>query len=286
MAVITTPDPLAAGPYGGAATAPEAPVSAVSWPAVFAGAFVATAFTIMLLSLGSGLGLASVSPFTANPSATTFTVLAAIWLIIVQWVSSALGGYITGRLRTRWVAVHTREVFFRDTANGLLSWAVASVFLVGIVASSASSLLGTGTHAVASVAAGAAQNPAASPSAYMLDTLFRPTNPGGAQATAADKAEAATILAQGAAGPVSQPDQAYLAQLVAARTGVAQSDAQARVTTAIAQEQAAVAKAKQVANAARKAASGFALYTFASMLIGAFIAAVSGALGGRLRDTR
>ena len=278
MAVITTPGPLAAGQYGSAETAPEAPLSAVSWPAVFAGAFIATAFTIMLLSLGSGLGLASVSPFTGNPSATTFTVLAAIWLIIVQWVSSALGGYMTGRLRTRWVSVHTREVFFRDTANGLLSWAVASVFIVGIVASSASSLLGTGTHAAASAANSTA------PSAYMLDTLFRPANPGGTQATAQDRSEASGILAQGVTGTVDQTDQTYLAQLVAARTGITLADAQGRVTNAVAQEQVAVVKAKQAANAARKAASGFALYTFASMIIGAFIAAVSGAIGGRLRD--
>ena len=278
MAVITTPDPLGAGPYASAGTAPEARLSAVSWPAIFAGAFVATAATIMLLALGSGFGLASVSPFTSNPSATTFTVLAAVWLIIVQWVSSALGGYLTGRLRTRWTAVHTHEVFFRDTANGLLSWAVASVFLVGLAISGASSLLGTGTH----VATTAATN--TQPSAYMLNTLFRPSTPGGTQATAQDRSEASEILAQGVTGTVNQSDQTYLAQLVAARTGVTLADAQGRVTNAEAQEQEAVAKAKQAANAARKAASGFALYTFASMLIGAFIAAVSGAMGGRLRD--
>jgi hypothetical protein len=278
MAVITSPDPLAAGPYSGTTAAPEAPLSSVSWPAIFAGAFIATAATIMLLALGSGLGLASVSPFTANPSAATFTVLAAIWLIIVQWVSSALGGYLTGRLRTRWAAVHTREVFFRDTANGLLSWAVASVFLVGLAVSGASSLLGTGTHIATSVAT------STTPSGYMLDTLFRPSTPGGTQATAQDRSEASEILAQGVTGSVDQTDQTYLAQLVAARTGVTLADAQARVTNATAQEQVAVAKAKQAANAARHAASGFALYTFASMLIGAFIAAVSGAIGGRLRD--
>jgi hypothetical protein len=284
MAVISTPDPIAVGPYGGPGSNREIPTSAVSWPAVFAGAFVATAVTIMLLAFGSGLGLASVSPFTSNPSATTFTVFAAIWLIIVQWVASALGGYMTGRLRTRWVSIHTHEVFFRDTANGLLSWAVASVFIVGLVVSGASSLLGTGTHAAATVAMGAAQSPSGGPSGYMLDTLFRPANPGRTQATTEDKAEAGRILAQGVTGTVSQPDQTYLAQLVAARTGVTQADAQTRVNTVIAQEQAAVQKAKQAANAARKAASGLALYTFLSMLIGAFIAAVSGAIGGRLRD--
>lgn len=285
MTAISTPDPLAVGPYDAQGSAREAPTSAVSWPAVFAGAFVATAVTIMLVALGSGLGLASASPFTSNPPATTFTVLAAIWLIIVQWVASALGGYLTGRLRTRWVSIHTHEVFFRDTANGLLSWAVASVFIVGLVLSGSSSLLGAGSRATALVAAGAAQNPSGIPSGYMLDTLFRPTTPGAAgQATTDDKAEAGRILTKGMTGTVDQADQTYLAQLVAARTGVTQADAQTRVNNAIAQEQAAVQKAKQALNAARKAASGVALYTFFSMLIGAFIAAVSGAVGGRLRD--
>ena len=257
----------------------------MSWPAVFAGAFVASAVTIMLAALGSGIGLAAVSPFTSNPSLTTFTVLGAIWLILVQWIASALGGYMTGRLRTRWTAVHTREVFFRDTANGLLSWAVTAVFIVGLLISGASSLLGTGTRAAATVAMGAAESPSDLPSGYMLDTLFRPTTPGaGGQATASDRAEAGRILAQGVTGSVDQSDQTYLAQLVAARTGVTQADAQTLVNTVIAQEQAVVQKAKQAANAARKAASGLALYTFFSMLVGAFIAAVSGAIGGRLRD--
>lgn len=284
MAIISPSEP--AGVYGRDGTAPEASRSAVSWPAVFAGAFVATAATIMLLALGSGLGLAWVSPFTsANPSVATFTVFAAIWLIIVQWVAAALGGYLTGRLRTRWAAVHTREVFFRDTANGLLSWAVAAVLVVGVGLSGASSILGTGTRAAASVAAGASQGTGNAPSGYMLDTLFRATTPGaGGQATAGDKAEAAEILAQAATGPMNDADHTYLAELVAARTGVTRADATTRVDTAISQEQAAVQKAKQVANAARKAASGFAVYTFFSMLVGAFIAAVSGALGGRLRD--
>ena len=197
----------------------------------------------------------------------------------MQWVASALGGYLTGRLRIRWASIHTHEVFFRDTANGLLSWAVASVCIVGLLVSGSSSLLGTGTHAAGSAAGSTA------PSGYMLDTLFRPANPGGGtQATAQDRTEAGEILAQGVTGTVNQSDQTYLAQVVAARTGVNQADAQARVNTAVANEQATVQKSKQAVNAARKAASGLALYTFFSMLIGAFIAAVSGAIGGRLRD--
>ena len=67
------------------------------------GALAAVAITVLLLALGSGIGLSSVSPWSAlSPSATTFTLLAAVWLIVVQWLLSALGGYISGRLRTKW----------------------------------------------------------------------------------------------------------------------------------------------------------------------------------------
>src|SRR5271170_1333459 len=97
----------------------EAATSGIAWPAILGGAFAAAALALILVALGSGFGLASVSPWpNSAASATTFTIIAAIWLIIVQWVSAALGGYLTGRLRTKWVGVHTHEIFFRDTANG------------------------------------------------------------------------------------------------------------------------------------------------------------------------
>src|SRR4029077_17235193 len=96
-------------------------VSGVSWAAVFAGAFVAAAFSLALVALGAGIGLVSVSPWPrTNPSVTTFTVLAAAWFIAVQLFASGVGGYIAGRLRGGWARVHTDEVFFRDTAHGLL----------------------------------------------------------------------------------------------------------------------------------------------------------------------
>src|SRR5665213_4288041 len=97
----------------------ETATSGVAWPAIIGGAFAAVALSLILVALGSGFGLASVSPwFNAGASVTTFTVMTAVWLIVTQWLASALGGYLTGRLRTKWVGLHTREVFFRDTANG------------------------------------------------------------------------------------------------------------------------------------------------------------------------
>src|ERR1700748_259312 len=111
-------------------------ISAVSWAAIIGGGVGAVAITLLLVALGSGIGLSSVSPWSsANPNATTFTLLAAVWLIIVQWVSSATGGYLAGRLRTKWTGLHTDEVFFRDTAHGFLAWALASVLIAAIVTS-------------------------------------------------------------------------------------------------------------------------------------------------------
>jgi hypothetical protein len=55
------------------------------------------------------------------------------------------------------------------------------------------------------------------------------------------------------------------------------ADAQQRVNDFI-------AKATDAAEAARKAAALSSLYLALSLLVGAFIASVSAALGGRLRD--
>src|ERR1700731_4157175 len=113
----------------------ESAVSAVSWPAIVAGAFVAAASSLVLAALGSGFGLASVSPWpNSGVSATTFTVMTAIWLVVVQWLASGLGGYVAGRLRTKWANTHTHEVFFRDTAHGFITRAVATIMVAGFVA--------------------------------------------------------------------------------------------------------------------------------------------------------
>src|SRR6478609_884107 len=131
--------------------------SAVSWAAVIAGGVAAIAITLLLVALGTGIGLSSVSPWSSsNPSATTFTLLAAIWLIIVQWLSSGLGGYLAGRLRTKWVGLHTDEVFFRDTAHGFLAWALASIIVAAFATSSVSSAVSSAGRAISSVAGSAA----------------------------------------------------------------------------------------------------------------------------------
>ena len=104
----------------------------LSWAAIWAGAATAVAISLMLLAIGAGFGLAPVSPWPgAGPKITTFAIGAGIWLIVMQWISSAAGGYIAGRMRTRWHSLHSHEVFFRDTAQGLIMWSVATIVVAG-----------------------------------------------------------------------------------------------------------------------------------------------------------
>jgi hypothetical protein len=267
--------------------------SAVSWAAIIGGALAAVAITLLLVALGSGIGLSSVSPWTAlNPSATTFTLLAAVWFIIVQWLSSALGGYISGRLRTKWAGLHTDEVFFRDTVHGFLAWALASVLVVAFATSSISSAVSSAGRAISNVAGSAAStatqaatNQSSGTDGYFLDTLFRKDQPDANAPPQEVRAEASRVLARSIAnGNLDPGDRSYLAKLIAARTGISQQEAEKRIDDTMAQMKAAEDKVKQAADAARKASAQASFYLFFSMLIGAFIASTAGAIGGRQRD--
>lgn len=257
--------------------------SAASWPSIIAGAFVAAAATVILLALGSGIGFASVSPWPyRGASVTTFAITTAIWLLVTQWISAALGGYIAGRLRTRWMGTHTHEVFFRDTAHGLITWAVATILVATVAAGSFMSAAGEAGRAVADVGATTANSPV---SAYEVDKLFRSSNSGGAASLADARMETAHIVANAfVSGSVSAADRAYLTEQVAARTGATQADAQSRVEGFLATVTQVQANFKAQADSARKAAAEASLYLALSLLVGAFIASVSAALGGRVRD--
>ena len=289
--------------------------SAVSWAAIIAGGLTAAAVSFILLILGTGLGLSSGSPWAnLGATATTLGVGAVIWLIVTQWIAAGLGGYLTGRLRTRWVSVLTHEVFFRDTAHGFLSWALATVISAALLASALSTIIsGAATQAttllsgaVQGAAQGAAQSAGQSglttPSVpYFTDMLFR-ANPPAAGAPAAGTPAAGTpatpgngladtraesqriLVASLAAGDISPADRTYLAQRIAAQTGLSQADAEKRVDDVMTQAKAAIAKVKQAADQARKAAATLALFLFVSLLIGAFIASVAAAFGGHERD--
>ena len=278
----------------------EAAGSAVSWAAILAGAFAATAFTIALVALGAGTGLVSVSPWSHdNVSVTTFGMLAAAWFIAVQLFASGLGGYLAGRLRTRWVGVHSDEVYFRDTAHGLMVWAVGAVVSALLLTSAASSVTSgvaragaAAVQAVGAAAAGPASQVAGQmgdPSAYFTDMLFRTDHPAASGDTAATTAETGRIFARAlSAGDLPAADKTYVAQVVASRTGLSQADAEKRVTDVFDQAESAAAqaadKAKAVADAARKTGIYVSLWAFASLLVGAFAASYMATVGGRTRD--
>jgi hypothetical protein len=267
--------------------APPSSQSGASWPAILGGAFVAVSASLILMALGSGVGFASFSVWSdAGAAAKALTVNAAIWLIVIQWLSAALGGYITGRLRTRWPGTHHHEVFFRDTAHGLITWSVATVFVAAVLTSSLWSAISAGVHATASGAASAAgAMPAAGAETYETDMLFRPRPGAQASPEAVPRAELQHILANAAmTGHFPDADRAYLTDLVATRTGILPAEAQKRVDAFIANAETSEAAVRAAAETARKDAAEAALYVALSLLIGAFIASVSAALGGRLRD--
>lgn len=282
--------------------------SGTAWGAIIGGAMAATAVAVILMLLGSGLGLTIVSPWDyAGVTATTFAVSTVIWLIVTQWFSAAIGGYIAGRLRTRW-DIPADEVFFRDTAHGFITWALSTLIVAGLLTSSMAAITGAATQAAATVAAGGAAGGAiaaaqgadetgaptasAEPGAtdmtgYLVDRLFRvPSPPGvGAPMTAAEsRAETQRILATGVIGEIAAEDRAYLVKIVANRAGVSPAEAENRVAAAIQRIEAAKAEAQAAADEARKVAASMAILGALALVIGAFIASAAAALGGRLRD--
>jgi hypothetical protein len=254
----------------------ETATSFLQWTPVFAGALVASAISLVLIAFGSAIGLSilSSSP-TWRDASPALAVLSGLFLLLTAIASFGLGGYVAGRLRERWhQSAHDDVVEFRDGAHGVVAWALAVVI--------------TGLVAAASVAAIASRGvqPATSPTAttgepliaYELDRLFRP----GPRPSEGDltytRAEAGRLLlaATGRRGIASE-DRTYLVRLVAARTGIAQPDAERRVDDAIAGATTAVQKA-------RRSAVILAFATAVSLLVGAAAAWYASCVGGRHRD--
>lgn len=299
------------------ASSVQAGWSGISWSAVIAGALTAIAVTIIIISLGSGIGMALASPYSASPSTETMTVIGALWLVFSQAVGFATGGYVAGRLRRSPVPLHAAEVKFRDGANGLVVWAIGVVVSV-IILAAAVGKVGSAVSSAAEGAAGAGAVAAQSPPVnYYSDMLLRPSPRNAAAAAAANGAAGAAAPPAGAetgaaqsgtatnstAGiaaarqqqaevnrilvtslglnGLSKDDGAYLAQVVSARTGLSQDEAQHRVDAVVGQMK---LEAKTAADTARKAAAYLSFWTFMSLLFGAVCATLGGMLGGDLRD--
>lgn len=286
---------------GATAVPTEAPVSSVSWSAVIAGAFGAAALSVVLLAFGAGFGLTAAGGNDVSETAKRVGIGAVVWMVVVQWLSAAMGGYLAGRLRTAWVRVHDDEVFFRDTAHGFLAWAVGVVLSAMLLSSAVTSTVGGGLQALSGAVGGlghaatqalgqaASSGGAADPNGYFVDQLLRGQKPDPNANAAQVSAEVSRIVVTSVKnGDISPADRAFLAQLVASRAGISQPDAEKRVNETINKAKQAAAdvaqKAKAAANAARKAAATLAFSTCLAMIIGAFIASVAGAVGGRQRS--
>ena len=254
----------------------EPSVPGVSWAAVIAGAAASCALTLVLLSFGAGMGFSVVSPWgNSGVSATTFKIGTGLFFIVMAMISSAVGGYLAGRLRTKWVGVQTTEVHFRDTAHGFLAWAVASVLGAVLLASPASSLIGGTLSGATQVAANSAQS---SPMDGYVDTLLRSDNSPQGQQNPDARAEMVRLFTTSFRnGDLKPADRTYVAKVVSARTGLNEADAEKRVTDVTTQVKADL-------ESARKAAMQIAMWLTLSLFIGAFSASLAATEGGGLRD--
>jgi hypothetical protein len=225
------------------------------------------------------MGFAVVSPWAGSGvSSKTFEVGTGLYFIVMAIISSAVGGYLAGRLRTKWTGIQTTEVQFRDTAHGFLAWAVASVFGAMVLASPASSLIGGAASGATTAATNSAQS---SPMDGYVDTLFRSDNPSaqGQQNFSDGHSEMVRLFTTSfrEGGDLDPSDRAYVAKVVSARTGLSQAEAEKRVTDVSNQVKADL-------DSARKTAMQLAIWLTLSLFIGAFSAAAAAMEGGGIRD--
>lgn len=310
-------------------THPDVPMpptssSAVSWGAIFAGAVAAASLSLILLILGAGLGLTSISPWeNRGLDAGTVGIAAIAWLAFTQIVASGMGGYLSGRLRTKWVDTNRDEVYFRDTAHGFLTWAMAALISAALLTSTVGTIVGGGAKIVGNVAEGAAVTTATGAASmtneassahgssidYFINSMFRINNPS-MSASAAKESVSSTAAMPSAPHPqvspaqlgevtgifvnsittggLPQEDRQYVAQLIAQNTGISQQAAEQRVQSTYDKAQKKLKETKEkaqlVADTARKTTSYLMLWTFVSLLAGAFVASLCATFGGRQRD--
>jgi hypothetical protein len=280
-----------------AATTTRAPY--LEWGPVFAGAIAAAAISFLLLTFASAIGLSLTSPWPNAGARLWVVALALGWFaVLVQIGSFAAGGYLAGRMRSRWGESATEEGQFRDNAHGFMVWALG-VLLGGLMlAWTAGAAVQTATQATATVAGGAASGAAANalrPTDYAVDLLLRgepnATVAKGAAAPAGQRddvglrAEAGRIFAASIRNrEFTARDRDYLVRIVRDRTGVPEAEAQRRVDAAMIEARDLEIKVRQQADSARRAGVIAGLIAAVSLLIGCVAACMAAGLGGRHRD--
>jgi hypothetical protein len=276
----------------------ERPSTFIDWPGVFVGVFISIAMSWLLLTFGSAVGLLAVSPYTFTAeTAGTLTIAAAVWFALTQIYSLGLGAYIAARLRPRAEGPNRDELAFRDGVSGLTVWALAISLGLVVAGVTASSAARTGAE-VAGAAANAASR--GMDNGYVVDLMFRPATanaqnaqPNAPQPSASSqearapvdeqtRAAAGRILARSlASGSVDAGDKSYLAQLIAAHTGMSQQEAEQRIDQTIENAKNA---ALQAAEQARKATMLIGFWIVFIMLVAGIVSAWAGTVGGHHRD--
>jgi hypothetical protein len=264
--------------------------SYLDWPAVFAGAVVASAISLVLVTFGSAIGLSLTSPFdNTGMSAVGLAIALGLWLVWVQVSSFIAGGYVTGRMRRRAYDATEHESDVRDGMHGLVMWGtgvlVGALFLAlsaGGAATTAATAAGGAAKAAIEKMASAAQG--TNPLSQAVDTAFRTSRPEAGSSVDA-RNEAMAIVARGIAnGDIPEADRTYLAQVIAARTDVPPDEARTRVDTMVTNARQAAEEAKQKAERAKHFAVIAAFLAAASLAISAAAAFWAAGMGGRHRD--
>lgn len=268
------------------ATAAARP-SYLEWGPIIAGAVLAAALSFVLLTFGAAIGLSATSPWpNSGPSAKFTAGLAVFWTLVQQIGAFMAGGYIAGRMRSRWADAAQDEVEFRDGVHGGLVWAVGILVGAFLLMATAGAVTRTGAE-LAGRTAIAVAGTNVNPMDTVLDTMLRPAAaapPPGQAARAAQPAPEssriiiARVLATSVAeGSLGNENKAHLNQLVAQQTGLPPQEAEVRVNNAI-------TSAREAADKARRAAILTGLVTAVGLII-SFAASWWAALkGGQHRD--
>ena len=281
----------------------------LEWGPVVAGAFAAAAISFLLLTFGTAVGLSVTSPWPHRGVSLSLAAWAVLWwTLVVQIGAFAAGGYLAGRMRSRWGESATDEGQFRDAAHGFLVWALAVLIGAMVLALTAGAAVKAGTQSAAVVAAGAASSAAGratdlavAPIDYAVDLLLRPAPRATAGQTpptvtplpatgsrgedAATRAEIARVFAASIRNEAfSERDQAYLTQVVMTRTGLPEAEARERVNSAVNEARDLELKAREQVDRARKATVIAGFITAAALLIGCVMACFAAGIGGRHRD--
>ncbi len=265
-----------------------------NWSAIFAGAAVALATSMVFVGFGSALGLGLVSPWDNDGAGvTTIGIIAAIWFLASTAFAYYVGGYVAGRMRPPVGDATGGEVEMRDALHGAVIWALG-VFVFAWIGISTATSVATGAAQVGSAAVDAAGSVVQSDGAeavagYTVDKLTRATPPISASRASEVREQGAQILARAVAdGELDADDKTYLAELVASRTALTQEEAEARVDEVYAEAQSAAEAAADAAEEATDAAQNATLvmgFLTATGFLIALVAAWFGAtMGGSHRD--